>query len=84
MEVSLGTVSLVLANQRRAVRLSDQWEGRNLLISVGPFMTWSEVNKVGELSAGGVRGIMQLSFPPDNLTRLPANNIINMIIIGSC
>ena len=37
---------------------------------------------MGEPSAGGVRVIRQLSFPPDNLTRLPANNILNMIIIG--
>lgn len=48
MEVSLGSVSLVLANQRWALRLGDQCEARNWLISVGPFMTWSEVNKVGE------------------------------------
>ena len=83
MEVSLGSVGLVLANQRRAVRLSDQWEARNWLISVGPFMTWSEVNKVGD--RGGVRIIMQLSHFLLIISQgYPANNIINMIIIGSC
>ena len=45
-------------------------------------MIWGKQG--GRAESRGVRGIMQLSFPPDNLTRLPANNIINMIIIGGC